>query len=141
MQISKINKIAFSLLFASLLVACSGGRWGFPYKAPIQQGNWVTQEQLDLLQKGMTKEQVVFALGNPVSKDIFRTNRWDYRYSFKPGFGSTTIRELSLWFDSNDRLTDWKADPLPHSQPATFKIQQTGGITTETSQATESGTK
>lgn len=131
MKKSNLPKIAFSILLVSFVAGCSGGRWGFPYKAPIQQGNWVTQEQLDLLQKGMTKEQVVFALGNPVSKDIFRANRWDYRYTFKSGFGSMIIRDLSLWFDSNDRLVDLKADPLPQSQPATFKIQQTGGIKPE----------
>ena len=34
--------LLLSVLAASLLTACSSGKWGFPYRAPVQQGNWIT---------------------------------------------------------------------------------------------------
>lgn len=43
----------------------------------------IEQEQVEQLKPGITKEQVVFLMGTPLIKDIFRDNRWDYVYSLK----------------------------------------------------------
>lgn len=53
------------------------------------------------LKVGMTKEQVAFLLGNPVLADSFHTNRWDYFYSFKPGYGTERQYHLICQFDKN----------------------------------------
>ena len=42
----------------------------------------MTQEMLAKLKAGMTRSQVRFALGSPLVVDPFRTDRWDYVYSF-----------------------------------------------------------
>ena len=106
------------------LVGCSSGKWGFPYRAPTQQGNWVTAEQVSYLRQGLTKGQVLYALGSPTLVDIFHPNRWDYPYHYKPGYGDPVHRNLSLWFDSNDLLERWQHDPLPSGQPADFNTQR-----------------
>lgn len=107
------------LAIAALAVAlagCSGNKWGFPYKAGIQQGNWITQEQVALLQPGMTREQVRFALGSPTLTSVLHANRWDYPYYYKPGYGEAQERKFTVWFE-NDRLTRWEGDKQPDLQP------------------------
>lgn len=106
------------------LVGCSSGKWGFPYRAPTQQGNWVSAEQVSYLRQGFTKDQVLYALGTPTLVDIFHPNRWDYPYHYKPGYGAPVYRNLSLWFDENDLLERWEHDSLPEGQPADFETQR-----------------
>ena len=51
-----------------------------PYRIEIQQGNALTQDMVQQLRPGMTKDQVRFALGTPLVTDIFHGDRWDYPY-------------------------------------------------------------
>lgn len=87
-----------------------------PYRADIQQGNWLTQQQVDMLRKGMTREQVRFALGSPTLTSIFRADRWDYPYLFIPGNGKPEERVFTVYFAS-DRLDRWVGDQQPDRQP------------------------
>lgn len=121
-----------SLAIAALvtLVGCASGKWGFPYRAPTQQGNWVTAEQASYLRPGLTQSQVLYLLGTPTLVDIFHPNRWDYPYHFKPGYGEPVHRNLSLWFDDDELLERWQNDPLPETQPADFDTQRTLGLST-----------
>lgn len=107
-----IAAIAFALAGCS----SSNGKWGFPYRAPVQQGNWVTSEQVALLRPGMTREQVRFALGSPTLTNVLRADRWDYPYYYKPGYGKAQERKLTVFFD-NDKLTRWDGDEQPTLQP------------------------
>ena len=43
-----------------------------PYKFDIQQGNFITQQDVAKLQVGMTKEQVRFIMGTPLLNDALR---------------------------------------------------------------------
>lgn len=105
------------------MAGCSSDKWGFPYIAPVQQGNWITQEQIALLQPGMTREQVRFALGSPTLTSALHADRWDYPYYFKPGNGQAEDRQFTVWFDGN-RLTRWDGDTQPKLQP--FQLDATG---------------
>ena len=87
-----------------------------PYRADVQQGNWLTQEQVELLRPGMTREQVRFALGSPTLTSIFHADRWDYPYLFTPGHGQTEERRFTVYF-ANDRLERWTGDEQPARQP------------------------
>lgn len=98
------------------LTACGGTHWGFPYRPDVQQGNWITAEQVAQLQQGMTREQVRFILGTPTLQDIFRTNRWDYPYYNKPGYGEEEKRQFTVWFEG-DTLVRWEGDDQPDRQP------------------------
>lgn len=109
--------------FAVAIAGCTSDKWGFPYKAPIQQGNWITQEQVALLQPGMTREQVRFALGSPTLTSVLHSDRWDYPYYFKPGYGEPQERKFTVWFD-NDRLARWEGDKQPELQP--FQLNADG---------------
>ncbi len=102
--------------FVVVMAGCASDKWGFPYKAPTQQGNWITQEQIALLQRGMSRDQVRFALGSPTLTSVLHADRWDYPYYFKPGDGPPQERKFTVWFE-NDRLSRWEGDQQPNLQP------------------------
>lgn len=82
-----------------------------PYRIDVRQGNYVDQEMVSKLKKGMTKDQVRFALGTPLVVDAFHADRWDYVYAFRPGRGELKQRALSVFF-VNDRLDRLDGDVL-----------------------------
>jgi outer membrane protein assembly factor BamE len=68
------------------------------YKPDIQQGNVVTQDQVNRLEAGMSMEQVRYLLGTPMLQDSFRNNRWDYVYTMKRGGGKLERKRVTLFF-------------------------------------------
>ena len=119
-QISTYTQKAKLILAASIigvsLVGCGSTEWGFPYKATVQQGNWITAEQVAQLEPGMTREQVRFILGTPTLQDIFHAQRWDYPFYNKPGYGDEELRKFTVWFENN-LLVRWQGDEQPDRQP------------------------
>lgn len=83
-----------------------------PYKIDIQQGNVVTQEMVAKLKVGMTRAQVRFALGSPLVVDPFRTDRWDYVYSYQKQGKEAERRRVTVIFDE-DRLVRIAGDVVP----------------------------
>ncbi len=77
-----------------------------PYRIDVRQGNHVDQEMVAQLRRGMSREQVRYVLGSPLVVDMFRTDRWDYVYRFRPGSGEAQQRVISLFFagDVLDRI-------------------------------------
>lgn len=68
--------IAISVfVLATILAGCS-----FPgvYKKTIEQGNKLIPERVERLEVGMTRDQVQFLLGSPVTVNTFNPNRWIY---------------------------------------------------------------
>lgn len=114
--------VVFGALLLSL-TACGGGNWGFPYRIDVQQGNWITSTQVEQLEVGMTREQVRFILGTPTLQDIFFSDRWEYPYYLKPGYGDEELRTFTVWFDG-DHLTRWEGSKQPDRQP--FERADTG---------------
>ncbi|MGE5241788.1 MAG: outer membrane protein assembly factor BamE [Bacteroidota bacterium] len=66
------------LLLAALTTLLSGCL--SVYHLEVQQGNVVTQEMVDKLKPGMTRNQVRYVLGTPLVIDPFHPDRWDYYY-------------------------------------------------------------
>lgn len=103
-----MRSITVPVLFlaAALLVSgCSA------YRIDVRQGNYVDQEMVAQLRKGMTRDQVRFALGSPLVVDIFRENRWDYVYRFTEGWDDPQTRTLSLFF-VDDKLDSVEGDVM-----------------------------
>lgn len=97
--------------FASLNLA------GCVYRIDVQQGNVVTQKQVNQLRPGMTSNQVRYILGTPLLKDPFQPKRWDYHYSFQKASGARQVQRLTLVFDGDDHLVSLRGDfrPQPES--------------------------
>ncbi|MCC6609412.1 MAG: outer membrane protein assembly factor BamE [Burkholderiales bacterium] len=97
--------------FALALAGCGS----IVYRIEVQQGNFVDQEAVSQLKRGMTKDQVRFVLGTPLVNDIFHADRWDYVYTRRPA-RTTTIaeqRRLTLYFDKEGLLDRVEGDVVP----------------------------
>jgi outer membrane protein assembly factor BamE len=108
------------MLAASLILAgCSLSKLRLPrvHKITVQQGNVITQNMVDQLKPGMTRSQVAYVMGEPVFKNSFSDDRWDYIYTIElPGVFADE-RRLSLFFEK-DRLVYFTGDYAPTpSQP------------------------
>lgn len=80
------------------------------YTLNIQQGNILDQKDIDKLRHGLTKNQVVFVLGNPVVDDSFSDDHWIYLYTFSNRMtGVDTTKRLDLDF-IEDKLVKAKGD-------------------------------
>lgn len=106
-------------LILPLILACAGCKQVpdvptiiSPYKIDIQQGNVVTQEMVSKLKVGMTRAQVRFALGSPLVVDPFRTDRWDYVYSFQKQGKQVERRRVTVIFEE-DKLVRIAGDVVP----------------------------
>jgi len=84
------------LILLTTLASCSLPK---VHKVIVQQGNIINQEMIDQLKPGMTKSQVAYVMGEPILKNTFDENRWDYMYTLEvPGVLRSNMR-MSLFFD------------------------------------------
>jgi outer membrane protein assembly factor BamE len=87
--------------------------WIFsPYRPDIQQGNFVSQEMLNQLKVGQTREQVRFLLGTPLLMDMFHADRWDYPFYLARGNGELTTSRVTVYF-KNDVVERFDGGNLP----------------------------
>lgn len=89
------------------------------YRPTIQQGNVISQDDINQLQPGMAKRQVRFLLGTPMLDDVFHTDRWDYLYTKGVGSRPEEIKKVTLEFE-DDRLVSIEGDyrPMPVTEQA-----------------------
>jgi outer membrane protein assembly factor BamE len=107
----KILIITFVLL--PLLTGCSSWEnFSLVHSPDIEQGNILTPEMVALLEPGMSKRQVRFALGSPMLVDVFHQQRWDYLFSVKRRNEPIEIKRYSLYFEG-DRLIRFGGDIEP----------------------------
>lgn len=85
------------------------------YRPTIQQGNVVTQEQVNELKPGMSKRQVRFLLGTPMLTDVFHANRWDYAYTLGEGSRPDEMQRVTVYFEE-DRLVRIAGDLRPEPE-------------------------
>lgn len=117
------------LLICSLLLmaaSCSLSRISIPrvFKITIQQGNLISQEMIDQLKPGMTRTQVAFVMGEPVARNTFNEDRWDYIYTVVvPGVYSDEKR-MSLYFE-NEVLAYFTGDFAPTGSDSDPQPQDT----------------
>ena len=106
-----------------------GGCW-FPgsrlvHKIDVQQGNVLTQDDINLLEPGMTRRQVQFIMGSPMVSDVFHQDRWDYIYRLKPGYGDVTEDRVSVFFDGNSlERIEGTMYPAPEGKNAPARPKQ-----------------
>ena len=84
------------------------------YKLDINQGNYLSQDKVDKLKVGQTKQQVRAILGTPLIVSTFRPNRWDYVYEFKRQGRPLEHRNFAVYF-VDDKLARWEGDEMPPS--------------------------
>lgn len=99
-----IKSLIFIVVLGSMS-ACSN----WVYRIDIPQGNFLEQKDVDKLRIAMTKEQVIFVLGNPVAANPFDNDTWHYFYALKSGRGNDFEKRLVVQFQDG-RLSDISGD-------------------------------
>lgn len=99
----------FKTLPLIMLLALAGcSNW--VYRVDIPQGNFLEQKDVDKLRIEMSKEQVIFVIGNPVAKNSFNDNVWHYLYTMTRGNGNEFRTELVIFFDKDEKLLKIEGD-------------------------------
>jgi outer membrane protein assembly factor BamE len=114
-------RMGVALLSALLLLSangCSNLEFPWVYRLKIDQGNIITQEMVDQLKPGMSRDQVKFVMGSPLIVDPFHQDRWDYVYTLRDAKGKSTRQGLTVLF-ANDTLSGLSGDFMPHGAEAT----------------------
>ncbi|WP_020559998.1 outer membrane protein assembly factor BamE [Thiofilum flexile] len=81
------------------------------YKADIEQGNIVTQEELNQVKRGMSPSDVQMILGTPLLRDDFNQNRWDYVFYLKQGNETSKKQGVTVFFN-NGVVSDLRLDQM-----------------------------
>jgi outer membrane protein assembly factor BamE len=107
--------IGISVIGACVLQSgCSMPNFRLPklHKVAVQQGNVITQRMIDQLKPGLSREQVVFIMGEPIYRNTFDDSRWDYLYSFEIPGDYVERKRLSIFF-RDDVMTHFEGDYTP----------------------------
>lgn len=122
-MLKPLIRLPLALLVAILVASC-----GIIYHVPVYQGNLLESKNVEQLQKGMTKSQVLQLLGTPSVADPFHTQRWDYVATERVGRMSpkTQVKTLTLKFQG-DTLTGWEGEYFPEQDPQLAKQMQKFG--------------
>lgn len=113
-------RLVLTLSLASLLAACSSlGETTrnamsavTPYKMEVVQGNFVSREQVQALQPGMSRQQVREILGTPLVTSVFHADRWEYVFTIKRQGVQEQSRKLTVFFEG-ERLARTEGDEMP----------------------------
>lgn len=105
-----------------VLTSCSTGtmsgsavnpvNWITPYKVDVIQGNFVSKEQVEQLQAGMTRDQVRAVLGTPLMASLFHADRWDYVFTLKRQGVESQSFKYTVFF-KGDQLERFEGDAMP----------------------------
>lgn len=102
-----MHKLIRTLGFAMLALSLASCR--LVYVPDVQQGNLLDKKNVEQLQPGMTKRQVLVLLGTPSVTTPFDASRWDYVSTQQHRGGDIKVRTLSLTFN-NDTLVSKEGD-------------------------------
>lgn len=85
----------FLCILLSLLSGCS------LYRPELNQGNHITQEDLDKLHPEMTKREVQEIMGSPAMAPYFDLDQWNYTYAHLNGMNRDEplkFKTITLYF-------------------------------------------
>ena len=85
-------------LLVYMLTGC-----GLVHKMTIDQGNYISEEQVEQLKIGMSKQQIRYVLGTPMLFDESRPNTWQYVFYIKKGYQPPDEKKIIIQFDSNGK--------------------------------------
>jgi outer membrane protein assembly factor BamE len=86
--------------------------WITPYRVDVIQGNFVSKEQVEQLQAGMTRDQVKAVLGTPLMASLFHADRWDYVFTLKRQGVEPQSFKYTVFF-KGDLLERFEGDTMP----------------------------
>lgn len=113
-----MRKLPVTQLLLVLALAAATTGCGMLYRQPIYQGNLLEKTNIEQLQEGMDKRQVMTLLGSPSVADPFHHDRWDYTTTQRTGrTGKVEMKNFTVFFE-NDALKRWEGDYFPEQDQA-----------------------
>ena len=117
---ARLTLSTLAVMACTVLTACSGlsstsvnpVNWITPYKIDVIQGNFISSEQVAVLQPGMTRAQVKEVLGTPLLASLFHADRWDYVFSLKRQGVESQSYKYTVYF-KGDALERFEGDTMP----------------------------
>lgn len=106
------------------------------YKPEVIQGNFVSREQVQALQPGMTRLQVREILGTPLVASVFHADRWDYVFMLKRQGVAAQQYRLTTWFNG-DTLARVEGDDMPSESEFVDRISPKRKVKVPELEATE----
>ncbi|GAB3657442.1 outer membrane protein assembly factor BamE [Ramlibacter alkalitolerans] len=132
------SRIPFATVALALLAGCGsydniGRRVSTaltPYRAEVVQGNFVSREQVQSLQPGMSREQVRQALGTPLVSSLFHADRWDYVFTLRRQGVEPQQRHLAVFFkgDAMERVEGGETMPSEAEFVSTLDKRKSGKV-------------
>lgn len=81
------------------------------YRPSLQQGNCISQSELDQLEPGMSKREVQQIMGTTADSPMFLINQWNYSYAYVDGKHRDQplkFKTITLYF-SKDKLSSYSS--------------------------------
>ena len=111
---AKLRLVIATGLTVGLLVGLSGCSILKPYKPPLTQGTIISQENIALIQEGLTQTQARQLFGPPLGENPFNPNQWSYvYYSSDKTLHPNAVKRLSLYFDEDKMIKSWEISDEP----------------------------
>ncbi len=125
------------ILLTLIITGCSSLEFPGVYKIAVEQGNVITQEMVDQLESGMSRDQVEYIMGRALIKDPFNTDRWDYIYTKRIGEEEGVKHYLTVFFEG-DLLKSFQSDIEPSpADVAETEVSDTNATAEELTPETE----
>jgi outer membrane protein assembly factor BamE len=104
---------------AAVLLACCAVLLGTGcvYRMTIQQGNFLDPEQVEQLETGMTRSQVMFLLGTPMVPPAFNNDRWDYYYYLNSHRPKVELTRRLIVFFEDEKVSRIDRTEMPNTAP------------------------
>lgn len=102
----KIKELLITVAAIST-ISCSGvnfSEWHFPYMMPVQQGNIINNKEYSQIKIGMTKEELSYVVGHPMTQFLFDQNRWDLDYQLYKNNNLKKSYDVVILFDKNNKV-------------------------------------
>lgn len=93
------KKLVLNLCLLFSLAGCS---YFHVYSPTVDQGNNLSQDEINQLKPGMSRQEVLELLGDPVLNSEFSENELHYVYYIKPGHSAQREQQLTLYFNKEN---------------------------------------
>lgn len=105
------KSILFTLMLSFFLTGCAFFSRAV-YRPVVNQGNYVTENEVKKLRLGQSKEQVIFVMGSPMLHSIFEGNRWYYVFREQAHHQRASQATYVLTFNKKNKLVDIKPSSI-----------------------------
>lgn len=111
----------FLMAAVGMMTACTPTAMEkLPYhKLTVYQGMPLDAQAIAAIKPGMTRQQVVMEIGQPMLSPSFRNDRWDYVYEVTRGGLAQETRTLTVFFDQNNTVSHLEGSALNLSEEQT----------------------